>query len=138
MASGEQKEKSRSLAALGMTQSVMASDEQGEKSRSLAALGMTQSVMASGPSQEALRENEKKIANYEAEPIVLAEDSESADVTADLVAVVRSSRKSLNFYLVFGSPAVSSCCSPAFCQLESGLYSFMALARTPVFLPRSF
>src|SRR5207249_9404277 len=30
---------------------------------------------------------EKKMASYEAEPIVLAEDSESADVTADLVDV---------------------------------------------------
>src|SRR5271157_410835 len=41
-------------------------------------------------------------------------------------------------YLVFCSPAVSSCWSSAFCQLELGLYSFMALARTSVFLPRSF
>ncbi len=131
MASGEQKEKSRSLAALGMTQSVMASDEQGEKSRSLAALPSRLGVNGMNDRREV------KIANYEAEPIVLAEDSKSADVTADL-AVARLSRKNLNFYLVFGSPAVSSCCSPAFCQLESGLYSFMALARTPVFLPRSF
>jgi len=37
---------------------------------------------------------EVKIANYEAEPIVLAEDSKSADVTADL-AVARLSRKNL-------------------------------------------
>src|SRR6266478_304813 len=127
MASGEQGEKSRSLAALGMTQSVMASGEQKEKSGSLAALPSRLGVNGMNDRREV------KIANYEAEPIVLAEDSKSADVTADL-AVVRSSRKSLNFYLVFGSPAVSSCCSPAFCQLESGLYSFMALARTPVFL----
>jgi aminopeptidase YwaD len=49
-----------------------------EKSRSLAALGMTQGGMPNG---------EKKIASYEAEPVVLAEDSESADVTADLVDV---------------------------------------------------
>jgi hypothetical protein len=41
-------------------------------------------------------------------------------------------------YLVFCSPAVCSCCSSAFCQLELELYSFMALARTSVFLPRSF
>jgi aminopeptidase YwaD len=65
-----------------------------EKSRSLAALGMTQSAMASGPSQEALRENEKKIASYEAEPIVLAEDSESANVTADLVDVGEGTKES--------------------------------------------
>ena len=42
------------------------------------------------------------------------------------------------FYLLCGSPAVSSDSSSAFCQLELGLYSFMALARTSVFLPRSF
>jgi len=48
-----------------------------EKSRSLAALGMT--PMA------AMRE--KKIASYEAEPVVLAEDSESGDVTAALTDV---------------------------------------------------
>ena len=41
-------------------------------------------------------------------------------------------------YLVFCSPAVSSCCSSVFCQLELGLYSCMALARTSVFLLRSF
>jgi hypothetical protein len=110
----------------------MASDKQKEKSRSLAALPSRLGVNGMNDRREV------KIANYEAEPIVLAEGSESADVTADLVAVARSSRKNLNFYLVFGSPAVSSCCSSAFCQLESGLYSFMALARTPVFLPRSF
>src|SRR5260370_40187983 len=39
--------------------------------------------------------------------------------------------------LAFGSAAISSC-SLVFCQLESGLYSFMPLARTSVFLPRSF
>src|SRR6266851_3757331 len=61
----EVKEKSESRAS-----------EKGEKSRSLAALGMTQGGMPSG---------EKKIASYEAEPVVLAEDSESADVMADLV-----------------------------------------------------
>ena len=42
------------------------------------------------------------------------------------------------FQLVFCSAAVSSCSSSAFCQLELGLYSFRALARTSVFLPRSF
>jgi hypothetical protein len=42
------------------------------------------------------------------------------------------------FYLLCCSPAVSSDSSSAFCQLELGLYSFMALARTSVFLPRSF
>ena len=41
------------------------------------------------------------------------------------------------FYLVFCSLALASC-SSAFCQLESALYSFIALARTSVFLPRSF
>ena len=41
-------------------------------------------------------------------------------------------------YLVCWSPAVSSCSSSAFCHLESGLYSFIALARASVFLPRSF
>ncbi len=49
----------------------------------------------------------------------------------------RAQRKNA-FYLVFRSPAVSCCCSSDFCQLELGLYSFMALARTSVFLPRSF
>jgi hypothetical protein len=39
--------------------------------------------------------------------------------------------------LAFGSAAISSF-SSVFCQLESGLYSFMSLARTSVFLPRSF
>ena len=41
------------------------------------------------------------------------------------------------FLLAFGSGAVSSG-SSVVCQLESGLYSFMPLARTSVFLPRSF
>jgi hypothetical protein len=41
-------------------------------------------------------------------------------------------------YLVFCPPAVSSCCSSAFCQLELVLYSFSDLARASVFLPRSF
>jgi hypothetical protein len=41
-------------------------------------------------------------------------------------------------YLVFYSPEVFSCWSSSFCQLELGLYSFMALARTSVCLPRSF
>jgi len=53
------------------------SGEQG-KSRSLATLGMTDSLAAAG---------ERKIASYAAEPVVLAEDSESADVTAELVNV---------------------------------------------------
>ncbi len=55
-----------------------ATDEKAERSRSLAALGMTQGGMSSG---------DMKIAGYEAEPVVLAEDSESADVMADLVDV---------------------------------------------------
>jgi aminopeptidase YwaD len=42
--------------------------------------------VASGPSAPR-GVNEKKLASYEAMPIVLAEDSESADVTADLVDV---------------------------------------------------
>jgi aminopeptidase YwaD len=37
---------------------------------------------------------ERKIASYEAEPIVLAEDSESADVTAELVDVGEGTRES--------------------------------------------
>ena len=41
-------------------------------------------------------------------------------------------------YSIPCSPAVSSCCISAFCQLESGLYFFIALARTSVLLPRSF
>jgi hypothetical protein len=61
------------------------SGEQKEKSRSLAALGMTQSGIPSG---------EEKIASYEAEPIVLAEDSESADVTAELVDVGDGTKES--------------------------------------------
>ena len=52
-----------------------AKDKSTEKSRSLATLGMTSVLGASG---------EKKIASYAAEPVVLAEDSESADVTAEL------------------------------------------------------
>src|SRR5713101_3620082 len=70
----EVKEKSESRAS-----------EKGEKSRSLAALGMTQGGMPSG---------EKKLASYEAEPIVLAEDSESADVTAELVDVGEGTKES--------------------------------------------
>ena len=41
-------------------------------------------------------------------------------------------------YLVFCSPAVSTCFASAFCQLELALYSFIALAKASVFLPRSF
>jgi hypothetical protein len=37
---------------------------------------------------------EAKIASYEAEPIVLAEDSESADMTADLVDVGEGTKES--------------------------------------------
>jgi hypothetical protein len=40
--------------------------------------------------------------------------------------------------LGFLHAASSSCCSSAFCQLELGLYSFIALARPSVLLPRSF
>ena len=61
------------------------SGEKEEKGRSLAALGMTQGGMSSG---------DKKIASYETEPIVLAEDSESADVTADLVDVGEGTKES--------------------------------------------
>src|SRR5260370_29130114 len=68
--SGEQEEKSRSLPIRLGTRA--------PRRALVAALGMTQGGMSSG---------EKKIASYEAEPIVLAEDSESADVTADLVDV---------------------------------------------------
>jgi len=46
-------------------------------------------------------------------------------------------QRQTTFYLLW-SPVVSSCCSSAFCQLELGLYSFIALARASVFLPRSF
>src|SRR6266446_1780223 len=62
-----------------------ATDEKAERSRSLAALGMTQGGMSSG---------DMKIAGYEAEPIVLAEDSESADVTAELVDVGEGTKQS--------------------------------------------
>jgi len=55
-----------------------------EKSRSPATLGMTSVLGASG---------EKKIASYAAEPVVLAEDSESADVTAELVDVGEGTRE---------------------------------------------
>src|SRR5258708_3440027 len=50
-----------------------------------------------------------------------------------------SLRDHLRYFLqlAFGSAAICSC-SLVFCQLESGLYSFMPLARTSVFLPRSF
>jgi len=41
-------------------------------------------------------------------------------------------------YLGLFSPAVSTACSSALFQPEEGLYSFIALARTSVFLPRSF
>ena len=67
-----------------------------EKSRSLAALGMTQGGLTSGPSTPlgASGKREDKIASYEAEPVVLAEDSESADVTADLVDVSEGTKES--------------------------------------------
>jgi aminopeptidase YwaD len=61
----------------------------GEKSRSLAPpatageLGMTTGL-----------HDERKIASYEAEPVVLAEDSESADVTAELVDVGEATKES--------------------------------------------
>jgi hypothetical protein len=41
-------------------------------------------------------------------------------------------------YWFFCSLTASSGSSSAFCQLELGLYSFIALATTAVFLPRSF
>src|ERR1017187_5843423 len=41
-------------------------------------------------------------------------------------------------YWFFCSLTASSGSSSAFCQLELGLYSFIALAATSVFLPRSF
>ena len=50
------------------------------------ALWVNEWRVASGPSAPR-GVNEKKLASYEAMPIVLAEDSESADVTADLVDV---------------------------------------------------
>jgi hypothetical protein len=50
--------------------------------------------IAGGPSQKVFRVTEDKIASYEAEPIVLAEDSESADVTADLVDVGEGTKES--------------------------------------------
>ncbi len=62
-----------------------AKDKSTEKSRSLATLGMTSVLGASG---------EKKIASYAAEPVVLAEDSESADVTAELVDVGEGTKES--------------------------------------------
>jgi len=62
-----------------------ASGEAQEKSRSLAALGMTLGGMGSG---------EKKIASYEAMPIVLAEDSESAEMTTELVDVGEGTKES--------------------------------------------
>ena len=47
-----------------------------------------------GPSQKAFRVAERKIASYEAEPVVLAEDSESADVTAELADVGEGTKES--------------------------------------------
>jgi len=44
----------------------------------------------------------------------------------------------LTVYLASWSSAVSPCISSTLCQLESGLYSFMLLARASVFFPRSF
>jgi hypothetical protein len=46
-------------------------------------------------------------------------------------STMRSLRDRLRYFLplAFGSAAISSC-SLVFCQLESGLYSFMALALT--------
>src|SRR5216117_3264686 len=41
-----------------------------------------------------LEEVKEKIARYEAEPVVLAEDSESADVTADIVDVGEGTKES--------------------------------------------
>jgi len=52
----------------------------------------------SGPAEQdekpQVMSGEKKIASYEAEPVALAEDSESADVTADLVDVGEGTRES--------------------------------------------
>jgi len=94
------------------------SDERGEKSRSLATPGMTTSSTGSagtpsspadGPpvcdqekiengklifNKDCEQPNERKIASYEAEPVVLAEDSESADVTAELVDVGEGTKES--------------------------------------------
>jgi aminopeptidase YwaD len=47
-----------------------------------------------GPSQKVFRVTELKIASYEAEPVVLAEDSESADVIAELVDVGEGTKAS--------------------------------------------
>jgi len=72
-----------------------------EKSGSLAALGMTQGEVTSGPStplpSTSLRVNginEKKIASYEAEPVVLAEDSEFPGVVTELVDVGEGTKES--------------------------------------------
>jgi aminopeptidase YwaD len=46
-----------------------------------------------GGSEFRLEFSEERIASYEAEPVVLAEDSESADVTADLVDVGSGSKE---------------------------------------------
>ncbi len=47
-------------------------------------------------------------------------------------------QQKLGRYLVFWFPAVSCGCSSAFCQVELGLYSVMALAMASVLAPRSF
>jgi len=73
---------------------------------SFAALRMTSVLGASG---------ETKIASYAAEPVVLAEDSESADVTAELVDVGEGTKESDyvdkdvkgNIVLVSGSPGAA-------------------------------
>jgi aminopeptidase YwaD len=91
------------------------SGETGEKSRSLATLGMTAPSKGAMPStagappvcdKEKVENgkivfntgcelpHQRKIASYEAEPIVLAEDSESADVTAELVDVGEGTKES--------------------------------------------
>src|SRR6267378_5968981 len=53
-------------------------------------------------------------------------------------AAMASIRDPVYFFLLAFSTGAVSCCSSVFCQLESGLYSFMPVARTSVFLPRSF
>jgi aminopeptidase YwaD len=63
------------------------------KDKSADRSGPDQAGQASGPSTS-LGVNEKKIASYEAQPVVLAEDSESADVTADLVDAGEGTKES--------------------------------------------
>jgi hypothetical protein len=62
-----------------------ANKEKGSNKSDPHGVGVNEWLAASG---------EKKMASYEAEPVVLAEDSESADVTADLVDVGEGTKES--------------------------------------------